>query len=352
MNHQPINTTNRINLENTTGPTSINKSKDPRPGLYLLDEKSGGQIRAGDGKDVFAYNNSITKTPAEIDGGGGYDRLYLNFSVEDALKALKEGGYSFQLFDGGFALSFPFKDNSIGSTIFKSIEEIQFKDSSFDLRDERRLSELIGALRDAGIKVDDQRTPVDYRHAHRYYDHPYPYYNHSHYPPPNTHSYSQVSYSPDPHRHSHYPPPNTYPYSQASYYPYPPHPHTYSHSHSQASHYPYPPHPHTYSHSHSYYTTLEPGKKETASFDLEEWDGEPHTIVNFSPEEDELKFPDLKPGENIAYVENRDGTFGVHVLRPRDLSSPGGGLSSRVMTIVPEENNNSNSNSSLLEAII
>ncbi len=118
----------------------------------LLDASSKVQLSTGKGDDQFVYSGkSIANTDGFFYGGSGTDKLSISdTNAGDALKALKNGGYSLELGKNGFALVT--KEGK--KAVFSSVEVIAFKDKSFDLTDKKQLKEFVSALKGASIPVN------------------------------------------------------------------------------------------------------------------------------------------------------------------------------------------------------
>jgi|GEM_PF-5244276 len=148
--HEPSNHTAITDLKSSNA--YINRSQNPESTKYILDKSSSVDIYAGPSADTINYT-SISEENAHIDGGAGIDTLDLaQLTVEEALDALKNAGYSFILFpSGGFGLKLNEK-----VTRFESIERIAFGDQTFDFRFNDQLSLFLEAVDKKGIEIFDQ----------------------------------------------------------------------------------------------------------------------------------------------------------------------------------------------------
>jgi hypothetical protein len=119
----------------------------------LLDQNSSGSFFAGLGNDTFDYGSTPGTKNAQLIGGAGDDTFAISgLNLSDALKALKDNGYTFVMNRNGFSLRT--KD---GQEIrVREVEKIAFKDATLNLFSKDDLNKLIKGLKDAGVPIEDR----------------------------------------------------------------------------------------------------------------------------------------------------------------------------------------------------
>ena len=147
---QPDSTSTDLRGKKFSGIAGSGKSQD----IVLLDAKSSGEVKTGQGNDTFDYNSGVGTLNTTIDAGEGFDTLSLNkLKASDALNLLKKEGYSLVLDDAGFR--FRTKDNQ--EIVFRGIEELAFSDVKFDLTKKDQFDSFAKAVSDTKIPIIDER---------------------------------------------------------------------------------------------------------------------------------------------------------------------------------------------------